>query len=142
MTALAPTMQVFFTERLTRQRLASPHTVAAYRDALKLLLTFAAGHTGAQPSQLDIAELDAPLIGVFLEHLERDRGNNVVRWGRDVTLAEDLLQVRTGSASQIMVSLRNLAISLHRLACASNIAATLRHHARDPARPLRLLKLI
>lgn len=134
-------MQAFFTERLTRQRQASRHTIAAYRDALKLLLTFAAGHAGAQPSQLDIAELDAPLIGVFLEHLERDRGNSVVHWVRDVTFP-DLSQVRTGSASQIMASLRNLAISLHRLAGASNIAATLRSHARDPARPLRLLKII
>jgi predicted transposase YbfD/YdcC len=53
---------------------------------------------------------------VFLERLERVRGNSVVRWVRDVTFAEDLSQVRTGSASQIMASLRNLAISLHRLA--------------------------
>jgi hypothetical protein len=53
----------------------------------------------------------------------------------------DLSQVRTGSAPQIMASLRSLAIRLHRLAGASNIAATLRHHARDAARPLRLLKI-
>jgi hypothetical protein len=57
---------------------------------LKLLLTFAAGHAGAQPSQLDIAELDAPLIAVFLERLERDRGDSVVRWVRDVTFAQGL----------------------------------------------------
>lgn len=77
MTALAPTLQAFFTDRLVRQRQASPHTIAAYRDALKLLLTFAAERTGTKPSQLDIAELDAPLIGAFLDHLERDRGNSV-----------------------------------------------------------------
>jgi site-specific recombinase XerC len=56
-------MQAFFTERLTRQRQASPHPIAAYRDALKLLLTFAARHVVwahcAQPSQHEIAELDA-----------------------------------------------------------------------------------
>jgi hypothetical protein len=40
-----------------------------------------------------------------------------------------------------MASLRNLAISLHRLAGATNIAAALRHHARDARRPLRLLKI-
>ncbi|WP_433559247.1 hypothetical protein ACQPWY_13855 [Pseudonocardia xinjiangensis] len=43
-----------------------------------------------------------PPIGVFLEHLECARGNSVVRWVRDVTFADDLSQVRTGSASQIM----------------------------------------
>ena len=42
MTALAPTLQAFFTERLARQKQASPHTVAAYRDTLRLLLGFAA----------------------------------------------------------------------------------------------------
>ena len=77
MTALAPTLQSFFTDRLTRQRQASPHTIAAYRDALKLLLAFAAARTGTPPSRLDFAELDAPLIGAFLDHLEHDRGNSV-----------------------------------------------------------------
>jgi site-specific recombinase XerD len=75
-TALAPVLQAFFTDRLTRQRHASPQTVAAYRDTWRLLLTFAAGRTGKQPGQLDIADLDAPLIGSFLDHLEHDRGNS------------------------------------------------------------------
>ena len=70
MTALAPTLQAFFTDRLITQRQASPHTVAAYRDALRLLLVFASARRGKQPSQLDIADLDAPLIGAFLNHLE------------------------------------------------------------------------
>jgi integrase/recombinase XerD len=75
-TALAPTLQAFFTDRLTRQRHASRQTVAAYRDTWRLLLTFAAASTGKQPAQLDIADLDAPLVGSFLDHLERDRGNS------------------------------------------------------------------
>jgi integrase/recombinase XerD len=74
---LAPTLQAFFTDRLARQRQASPHTIAAYRDALKLLLAFAAGRTGTQPSHLEITDLDAPLIGAFLTHLETERGNSV-----------------------------------------------------------------
>jgi integrase/recombinase XerD len=74
-TALAPALQAFFTDRLTRQRQASPHTIAAYRDTWRLLLGYAARHTGRQPSQLDLADLDAPLIGDFLDHLERERGN-------------------------------------------------------------------
>ena len=77
MSALAATLQGFFTDRLVRQRQASGHTVAAYRDALKLLLAFAAQQTGKPPYALDIADLDAPLIGAFLQHLETDRGNSV-----------------------------------------------------------------
>jgi hypothetical protein len=51
-------------------------------------------------------------------------------------------QVRTGAGPQVMATLRNLAISLHRLAGVTNIAAALRHHARDTLRPLQLLKII
>ncbi len=77
MTAAATTVQAFFTERLARQRRASGHTVAAYRDTLRLLLNFAAERTGASPCRLDIADLNAPVIAAFLDHLEHDRGNSV-----------------------------------------------------------------
>ena len=76
MTALAPTLQAFFTDRLARQRHASPHTIAAYRDTWRLLLSYASAKTAKQPSQLDLADLDAPLLGAFLDHLERTRGNS------------------------------------------------------------------
>jgi hypothetical protein len=52
MSALAPTLQAFFTDRLIRQRQASPNTIAAYRDAFKLLLGFASQRAGMPPSQL------------------------------------------------------------------------------------------
>jgi len=76
MTALAPTLQAFFTQRLITQRNASLQTIAAYRDTFRLLLTFAHDQTGKQPFQLDIDDLDAPLIGAFLTHLEQARGNS------------------------------------------------------------------
>ena len=76
MSLLAPTLQAFFTDRLLTQRNASPRTVAAYRDTLRLLLRFAHQQTGKQPSRLDFADLDAPLIGAFLDHLEHERGNS------------------------------------------------------------------
>lgn len=76
MTALAPTLQAFFTDRLITQRSSSPETIAAYRDAFRLLLGFAHAQTGKQPFELDIDDLDAPLIGAFLNHLEADRGNS------------------------------------------------------------------
>jgi integrase/recombinase XerD len=75
-TALAPTLQAFFTDRLTGQRGASGNTIAAYRDTWRLLLGFASRKTGKNPAQLDIADLDAPLIAAFLDYLERDRGNS------------------------------------------------------------------
>ena len=65
MTALAPTLQAFFTDRLARHRQASPHTIAAYRDALKLLLIFAARRTGTPPSHLQITDLDAKISSSF-----------------------------------------------------------------------------
>jgi len=77
MTALAPTLQAFFTDRLMTQRQASPHTVAAYRDTFRLLLSFAADRTHRQPSALDVGDLDAPLVGAFLDHLEHNRHNSV-----------------------------------------------------------------
>ena len=77
MSALAPTLQAFFTDRLVRQRQASPHTVAAYRDTLRLLVVFAAERRGIEPSKLDIDDLDAPLVGAFLDHLEHQRENGV-----------------------------------------------------------------
>jgi site-specific recombinase XerD len=77
MTALAPALQAFFTDRLALQRQASGHTIAAYRDAIKMLIVFAAQRTGKNPSRLDIADLGAPAAGAFLNHLENDRGNSV-----------------------------------------------------------------
>lgn len=77
MSALAPLLEAFFTERLIGQRQASHHTVAAYRDAICLLLRFAERHTGQSPHQLTIGDLDAALIGAFLNHLETERGVTV-----------------------------------------------------------------
>ena len=76
MSLLAPTLQAFFTERLISQRNSSPQTIAAYRDTFRLLLSFAREQTGKQPFQLDFDDLDAPLIGAFLKHLEEDRHNS------------------------------------------------------------------
>ena len=77
MSLLAPTLEAFFTERLLTQRQASAHTVSAYRDTFRLLLRFAAAATGKPPSQLEIDDLDARVIGRFLEDLERNRHNSV-----------------------------------------------------------------
>ncbi len=68
-------VQLFFTDRLRKQLGASPYTIAAYRDAFRLLLQFASERLGRTPSQLRMEDLDAPFLGKFLEHLELARGN-------------------------------------------------------------------
>ncbi len=77
MSSLAPTLEAFFTQRLIDQRPCSPKTVASYRDAWRLLVNFAHRELSKAPSELQVSDLDAPLIGAFLEYLERERHNSV-----------------------------------------------------------------
>jgi integrase/recombinase XerD len=77
MTALAPIMERFFTERLIAQRRASSHTIASYRDTFRLFLGFVHDRTGKTPSKLTLEDLDAVVVGSFLDHLERERHNSV-----------------------------------------------------------------
>lgn len=76
MTSLAPVLEAYFIERLAQRR-ASGHTVASYRDTWCLLLRFVQQRTGRAPSTLALADVDASVIGAFLDHLEHDRGNSV-----------------------------------------------------------------
>jgi integrase len=69
-------LQGFFTERLVRQLQASPQTVSAYRDTIKLLLMFAAQKTKKAPTRLTIDELDAVTVGAFLSYLDNERHNS------------------------------------------------------------------
>lgn len=69
-------LEGFFTERLMHQRQASPHTITSYRDTFSLLLRFVQEQTNKAPSTLSLQDLDAPVVGAFLEHLEKGRGNS------------------------------------------------------------------
>jgi site-specific recombinase XerD len=73
---VAPTLQSFFTDRLLRQRQVSTRTIAAYRDSLRLLLTWVHDTKRIQPHRLDWADLDAGTIAAFLDHLEQERKNS------------------------------------------------------------------
>ncbi|EPR75458.1 putative integrase/recombinase [Leifsonia rubra CMS 76R] len=77
MSALAPTLQAFFTTRLISQRQVSSHTIASYRDTFRLLFTFVSKRIGKQPSQLEFQDLDAPLVAAFLDYLQTDRNNSI-----------------------------------------------------------------
>jgi site-specific recombinase XerD len=77
MTAIAATMQSFFTDRLIKQRRASPATITSYRDTMRLLVTFAQHRHDRPAHRLDWADLDAATITAFLEHCEHDRNNSI-----------------------------------------------------------------
>jgi len=70
----ATLLQGFFTDRLMQQKRASPHTVASYRDTFRLLLQFAQKRLRTSPVQLNLEDMDAPLIADFLRDLEKNRG--------------------------------------------------------------------
>ena len=73
--ALSAYLQRFFTERLGHQMKASPNTIASNRDTFRLLLRYAAAQQEKEPTQLQIADIDADLVAHFLTDLETTRGN-------------------------------------------------------------------
>jgi len=75
-TSLAPIMQGFFTDRLADRR-ASEHTIAAYRDTFRLLLRYAQRELGRPPAALELTDIDAILVGGFLDYLEAERNNSI-----------------------------------------------------------------
>ena len=72
----SPLCQSFFSKRLITQRLASPHTIAAYAQTFRLLATYAQKQLRTPPSELSLAQLDAPFLAAFLDHLETNRSNS------------------------------------------------------------------
>jgi predicted transposase YbfD/YdcC len=64
---------------------------------------------------------------------------NKRHWIRDVTFAEDHSQIRTGNEPAVMATLRNFALSRHRLNGHTNIAAACRYTSRHPIRAADLL---
>ena len=75
--SLADLIESFFRQRLIAQRNSSLNTVAAYRDAMKLLLAFVSERQGKAPSDLEVEDLDRDEVLAFLDHLEQVRGNSV-----------------------------------------------------------------
>ena len=73
---LSAQVQTFFTARLANQLGASPNTVASYRDTFRLLLVFASTETGRRPTDLRVEDIDAKLVGRFLDDLEGGRRNS------------------------------------------------------------------
>src|SRR5205809_455864 len=76
-TSLAPLLEGFFTQRLMKQRQASPHTISSYRDTFRQFLKFVQQRLHKPPSYLNFEEIEAPVIVAFLDHLEKQNGLSV-----------------------------------------------------------------
>jgi site-specific recombinase XerD len=113
-------LQSFFTDRLLRQRQASPHTIAGYRDCFRLLLHFAKERLGNTPSKLRVEDLDAPFIGLFLDHLESIRKNSARTRNARLGAIHSFFQY---------VALEEPALALH---CQRILAIPNKRHERRP----------
>ncbi|HJY86501.1 MAG TPA: tyrosine-type recombinase/integrase [Candidatus Acidoferrales bacterium] len=119
-TDLAALLQSFFTDRLLHQRQASPHTIAGYRDCFRLLLHFAQERLGKMPSKLLIEDLDAPFVGLFLEHLQSVRKNSARTRNARLGAIHSFFQY---------VALEEPALALH---CQRVLAVPNKRHERRP----------
>ena len=104
-------LQSFFTDRLIKQRCASPHTVTAYRNTFRLFLRYAAARLGREPSRLEFTDLDTTFISEFLDHLERERSNSArSRNARLAALHAFFRYVAFAAPAQALLCQRVLAI--------------------------------
>src|SRR5260370_42527903 len=71
-------LEAFFMDRLMRQRQASPHTIASYRDTFRLLMQHAQQQLRKAPSQLSLPDLDTPFPAPFLVDLDKNRTNSAL----------------------------------------------------------------
>ena len=113
-------LQGFFTDRLLRQRQASPHTIAGYRDTFRLLFRFAADQLGKTPSTLTTEDFQTAFVGRFLEHLEQARGNSS--------------RTRNARLAAIHSFFRYVAVAepAHALLCQQVLAMPSKRHQRKP----------
>jgi len=77
MNALAAQLQTYFSVFARTQRDLSSHTISAYRDTWRMLITFLAARTGTRAEHIGFDHLDADSITAFLDHLEHERGNSI-----------------------------------------------------------------
>jgi len=109
--SLAQHLESFFHRRLTEQRNATPATVKAYRDALRLLVLFASERSDKKPCALAVDDLDRDVILAFLDHLERSRGNGVnTRNARLTAIRSFFHHIAASDPASIGIAQRVLAI--------------------------------
>ena len=113
----AALVQEFFCQRLIQQQNASARTVASYRDTFRLLLGYLEHSRKKQPSAVALADLDAPTVAAFLDHLEKTRGNGVrTRNTRFAAIRSFLRYAAARDPASLPVVQRVLAIPMKRFA--------------------------
>lgn len=113
LSSLPPLLESFFRNRLTKQRNASRSTIASYRDALRMLILFAAERTGRKPSALAVEDLDRDLILAFLDELEKTRKNTIpTRNARLTAIRSFFHHVAANDPASLGIAQRVLAIPL------------------------------
>jgi len=111
--SLATLLESFFRSRLTKQRNASPSTIASYRDALRMLILFAAQRTGRKPCALAAEDLDRDLILAFLDELEKKRKNTIqTRNARLTAIRSFFHHVAVNDPASLGIAQRVLAIPI------------------------------
>lgn len=109
----AALVQDFFCRRLIQQQNASERTVASYRDTFRLLLGFLEKARSKPPVALTLADLDAPTIAAFLDHLERERHNSIrTRNTRFAAIRSFLKYAATRDPASLPIVQRVLAIPM------------------------------
>lgn len=108
-------VEQFFLDRLIRQRNSSPQTVASYRDCFRLLFEFAREHRNKPADRMTLADLDAPFVLAFLDHLERARKNSIrSRNARLAAIRSFLRFAVLNDPPSLAIIQRSLAIPLKR----------------------------
>lgn len=108
-------VQAFFVDFLLNQKRASPRTLAAYRDAFRLLLRFVHETHGVEPAALSVENLDAPIILAFLDHIEKQRANGIrSRNARLAAIRSFFRFVQMREPAALAVASRVLAIPVKR----------------------------
>jgi integrase/recombinase XerD len=124
---LAPLLESFFRNRLTRQRNASPSTIASYRDALRMLVLFVAESTRRKPCALSITDFDRDLVLAFLDELQEKRMNTIqTRNARLTAIRSFFHHVAANDPASLGIAQRILAIPFKR----PNVEVT-HHLSRD-----------
>jgi site-specific recombinase XerD len=95
-------LQRFFTERLAAQLHASPNTIASYRDTFRLLLRYAADRLRRQPTQLQVLDLDAYLVGDLVTLLETNRGNGARSRNTRLSAIHSFFKYVAGNEPQLL----------------------------------------
>lgn len=112
---LGPLIQYFFTQHLSAHKQVSLRTIASYRDTFRLLLNHLHGKVGKPPSRLQVADLDAPAVLEFLDHLEQQRGNQPRSRNARLTAIRSFFRVvALRDPASLAVTTRVLAIPLKR----------------------------